>query len=273
VGKTNVVTNLAAALALAEKQVMVIDADLGHANLDLFLGVTPQYTLADFFAGTTPLADVITTGQLGITLLPAASGVPGVTALSNEQKIAFLTELEALPHEADFVLVDTGSGMSDTTTYFATASQEIVVAVTPEPSSLTDAYNLIKMLASTYQEKRFWILANGVKGEEEARRLYGSLSRTSLHFLNVSLGLLGWIPWDEELTRAAACGQMVTLTSPGSPSAQALAAIASRLTRFAAEEARVKGSPQFFLRRILAAEREKSESRDLGGWAASQAAA
>jgi flagellar biosynthesis protein FlhG len=257
VGKTNVVANLAAALTLAEKRVMVMDADLGLANLDLFLGVSPQYTLADFFAGTKSLADIITPGRLGITLLPAASGVQEMTTLSDEQKIVLLTELDALTQTVDVVLVDTSSGISDTVTYFTTAAQEIVVVVTPEPSSLTDAYALVKVLASGHQEKRFWILANSVKGEKEAGRIFDLLSRTALRFLNTSLDLLGWIPRDQELVRAVSRRQMVVTTSPGSPSAQAFVTIARRLIRSSAEEARVKGNSQFFFRRILTAERGK----------------
>ena len=253
VGKTNVVANLAAALSGAGRRVMVVDADLGLANLDLFLGIRPTYTLADFFAGTRPLADVIVNGRHGITLLPAASGVPEVTALSEEQKIVFLTELDALTHDVDLVLVDTGSGISDTVTYFATAAQEIVVVVTPEPSSLTDAYALVKVLARRHQEKRFWILANGVDGAPQAQQVYDVLSRTALRFLNASMDLLGWIPRDPELERAVARSQLVLTASPGSPSARALSSIASRLDRFSREATYVKGSPQFFFRRILAA--------------------
>jgi flagellar biosynthesis protein FlhG len=253
VGKTNVVVNLAAALTAAGRRVMVLDADLGLANLDLFLGVQPRYTLADFFAGTRPLADVITTGHLGITFLPAASGVQEVTALSEQQKIVFLSELDALTHDVDLVLVDTGSGISDNVTYFATAAQEIVVVVTPEPSSLTDAYALIKVLASRHREKRFWVLANGVRGQRQAEHVYDVLSRTALRFLNISMDLLGWIPRDPELVRAVARSQLVTTTAPASPSARAFALIAERLNRFAREQARVKGSPQFFFKRILTA--------------------
>ncbi|MCS6924379.1 MAG: MinD/ParA family protein [Candidatus Binatia bacterium] len=252
VGKTNVVANLAAALALARKRVMVIDADLGLANLDLFLGVTPQYTLADFFAGTRALTDVIIPGRLGIALLPAASGVQEVTSLSGEQKISFLTELDALTHRMDVVLVDTGSGISDTVTYFAAAAQEIIVVVTPEPSALADAYALVKVLVSTHQEKRFWILANNVENEREAARLYDTLSRMALRFLNASLDFLGWIPRDRELVRAVARCQMVMTTAPQSPAARAFMVVAHRLAGAVAAEARVKGCPQFFFRRILA---------------------
>ena len=253
VGKTNAVANLAAALVLEKKRVLVMDADLGLANLDLFLGVNPQYTLADFFAGTKSLNDILTPTPLGITLLPAASGIQEVTSLTSEQKIVFLTELDALTHEVDMMLVDTSSGISDTVTYFATAAQEIIVVVMPEPSSFTDAYALIKVLASAHREKRFWILANNVEGKRDAERLYDTLSRTALRFLNTSLDLLGWIPRDPELARAAAHGQLVVTTSPHCPSAQAFTRIARRLVHSAAARAREKGNVQFFFRRILAA--------------------
>lgn len=257
VGKTNVVANLAAALTIAQKRVMVMDADLGLANLDLFLGVQPQYTLADFFAGTKSLSDILIPTPLGVMLLPAASGIQEVTTLSNEQKIVFLTELETLSNEVDMVLVDTSSGISDTVTYFATAAQEIIVVVMPEPSSFTDAYALIKVLASNHREKRFWILANNVEGKREAERLYDTLSRTTLRFLNTSLDLLGWIPRDPELARAAAHGQLVMKASPQCPSARAFAAVAQRLIQSCTEETWEKGNLQFFFQRILAARKRK----------------
>ena len=260
VGKTNVVANLAAALTQAQKRVMVMDADLGLANLDLFLGVHPQYTLADFFAGTKSLRDILIPTPLGVTLLPSASGIQEVTNLSDAQKLVFLTELDTISHDVDVVLVDTSSGISDTVTYFATAAQEIIVVVMPEPSSFTDAYALIKVLASTYREKRFWILANNVEGKKDAERLYDSLSRTALRFLNTSLDLLGWIPRDAELARAAAHGQVVVNTAPECPAARAFIAVAQRLLHSVAEETWEKGSLQFFFRQILASRTGKDRT-------------
>jgi len=234
---------------------MVIDADLGLANLDLLLGVRPTYTLADFFAGAAPLDEIIVANRHGILLLPGASGVPEITSLRRDQKLALLTELDALTHELDIALVDTGSGISDAVTYFTAAAQEIVVVVTPEPASMTDAYALVKVLASAHGQKRFWILANNVSGEAEARRLFDALSRTALCFLNAALDYLGWIPRDPRLVRAVARSRMVVEDAGDAPSAQAFVAVAERLMQVAAGGVAVKGNLQFFLRRMVAGER------------------
>ena len=251
VGKTNVVANLAAALALRKKRVMVIDADLGLANLDLFLGVRPVYTLADFFTGVVALDEIIISNRNGILLLPGACGAQEVTPLHHDQKIALLTELDALSHEVDLVLVDTGSGISDAVTYFATSAQEIVVVVTPEPSSMTDAYALIKVLAFAHHEKRFRILANNVSGEEEALHLFDALSRTALRFLNASLDFFGWVPRDPQLIRAVARSEMVVTGASDAPSAKAFAVMAERMIEMTSTRVRIKGNVQFFFRRML----------------------
>jgi flagellar biosynthesis protein FlhG len=251
VGKTNIVANLAAALVLKRKRVMVIDADLGLANLDIVLGVEPKYTLADFFLGTASLEEIITVSRDGILLLPGASGVQEITALRRDQKLALLTELDVLTHELDLVLIDTGSGISDAVTYFTTAAQEIILVVTPEPSSLTDAYAVIKVLASMHRENRFRILANNVSGELEARRTFDTLSRTALRFLNASLDLLGWIPHDAQLVRSVARAQIVVDVAPKAPSTKAFLSIADQLLESIADGVKVKGNLQFFFQRML----------------------
>jgi flagellar biosynthesis protein FlhG len=255
VGKTNVTANLAAALVLKNRRVMVIDADLGLANLDLLLGVRPTHTLADFLAGAASLDEIIVANRQGILLLPGASGVSEITSLRRDQKLALLTELDALTHELDIALVDTGSGISDAVTYFTAAAQEIVVVVTPEPASMTDAYALIKVLASAHGQKRFWILANNVSAEAEALRLFDALSRTALRFLNAALDYLGWIPRDPRLARAVARSRMVIEDACDAPSAQAFVTVAQRLMQTAAGSVAVKGNLQFFLRRMVAGER------------------
>jgi len=253
VGKTNVVANLATALARQKKHVMTIDADLGLANLDLFLGVTPAYTLADFFAGRASLDQVVVANRDGILLLPGASGSQEITSLSGDQKRALLTELDLLTEDLDLVLVDTGSGISDVVTYFTSAAQEIVVVVTPEFASIADAYALIKVLASLHGRKRFAILANNVADEAQARRLFDTMSGTALRFLNASLDFLGWIPRDPQLLRAMALARMVVTEAPDAPSSRAFHALAEQCIRMAGRS-KAKGNLQFFLRRMLAAE-------------------
>ena len=256
VGKTNVVANLAAALAQRKKRVMVIDADLGLANLALFLGVRPANTLADFFTGLVALDEIIISNRNGILLLPGASGVREITSLRHDQKIALLTELDALSHEVDLVLVDTGSGISDAVTYFATSAQEIVVVVTPEPSSMNDAYALIKVLAFAHHEKRFRILANNVSGEAEALHMFDVLSRSALRFLNASLDFFGWVPRDPQLIRAVARSQMVVTEASDAPSAKAFAVMAERMIEMTSARVRIKGNVQFFFCRMLEGSRE-----------------
>ena len=250
VGKTNVVANLATALAKMKKRVLAIDADLGLANLDLFLGVQPVFTLADFFSGAATLDQVIVPNRDGILLLPGASGVQEITALSADQKAALVTELDTVTLDFDIVLVDTGSGISDAVTYFTTAAQEIVVVVNPEPASITDAYALVKVLASNYHQKRFLILANAVADADEAQRLFATLSGAALRFLNVSLDFLAWMPRDPQLSRAVARAQTVVNAAAESPSARAFTSIAEQFVRRAGS-VKAKGNLQFFFRRML----------------------
>jgi flagellar biosynthesis protein FlhG len=251
VGKTNVSANLATALALRRKRVLAIDADVGLANLDLLFGVTPVYTMADFFSGRAALDEIITTTPHGVLLLPGASGVQKLTALSAGQKIALTSAVDDLTKEVDIVILDTCSGISDAVTYFAAAAHEIIVVLTPDPASLTDAYALIKVLSSGHGQKRFQILANAVVDDDQARRLFDSLSRVAVRFLNVSLNYLGWIPHDPALLAAVLRSRLVVEAAKDSPSARAFSALAGGLLEIAAAGMRVKGNLQFFFRQVM----------------------
>ena len=251
VGKTNVTANLATALARKRQRVLAIDADVGLANLDLLFGVKPDYKMADFFSGKAAIDEIVTMTPQGVLFLPGASGVQELTALSGAQKLTLASALESLARQVDLVIIDSCSGISDAATFFAAAAQEIVVVVTPEPASLTDAYALIKVLASTYGEKTFKILCNSVEDEDQARRLFDSLSRAAVRFLNVPLDYLGWIPRDPQLLAAVARSRLVVEEVEDAPSAQAFGAVASRLIESAEVGGRMKGNLQFFFRRVL----------------------
>ncbi|HSQ11802.1 MAG TPA: P-loop NTPase, partial [Candidatus Deferrimicrobium sp.] len=170
-----------------------------------------------------------------------------------DQKNSLLTELDVMTDDLDLVLVDTGSGISDAVTYFTSAAQEIIVVVTPELASITDAYALIKILVSAHGRKRFAILANNVADQAQARRLFDTLSGTALRFLNASLDFLGWIPRDPQLLRAMAQARTVVTEAPDAPSSRAFATLAEQFMRMAGRS-KVKGNMQFFFRRMLEAE-------------------
>ena len=251
VGKTNITANLASALAHKRQRVLAIDADVGLANLNLLFGVKPVYTLEHFFSGAAALDEIVMTTPQGVLLLPGASGVQSLTALSGAQKLVFAGALETLTRKVDIVLVDTCSGISDLATYFAAAAQEILLVVTPDPAALTDAYALIKVLASTYGEKRFQILTNSVDDDQQSRRIFDSLSRAALRFLNVALDHLGSIPRDPRLVAAAARSRLVIEEARDAPSARSFDALASRLLESIAAGGRFKSNLQFFFRQVL----------------------
>lgn len=253
VGKSNVIANVATALAHKRQRVLAIDGDAGLANLHLLFGIKPVYTLKDFFSGAAALDEIILTTTQGVLLLPGANGVQALTALSGAQKLALTGALEAFTPHVDLVLVDTCSGISDLATYFTAAAMEIVIVVTPEPASLTDAYALIKILASTYGEKRFRILTNKVDDEEQSWRLFDSLSATAVRFLNVSLDYLGWIPRDPRLLAAVTRSRLVVEEARDAPSARSFDILASRLVELAAAGGRVKGNLQFCFSQVLQA--------------------
>ena len=251
VGKTNVAANLAATLALRRRRVLAIDADVGLADLDLLFGAKSVYTMADFFSGRAALDEIITTTAQGVLLLPGASGVQELTALSVGQKMALASAFDNLAREVDIVIIDTCSGISDAATYFAAAAHDILVVLTPDPSSLADAYSLIKVLSSDHGQKHFQVLANVVADEDQARQLFDTLSQAAVRFLNVSLSYLGWIPHDPALMAAVLQSRLVVEAAKDSPSARAFATVAGTLLEIAAAGMRPKGNLQFFFRQVM----------------------
>lgn len=251
VGKTNVTANLATALANKGQRVLAIDADVGLANLDLLFGVKPVLTLADFFSGAAVLDEIVLRTAQGVLLLPGANGVQSLTALTGVQKLVLNSALETVARHVDIVIVDTCSGISDAAMYFAAAAQEIAVLVTPDPASLTDAYSLIKLLALIYGEKRFQIVTNKIDNDEQSIRLFDTLSRAALRFLNVSLDYLGAIPRDSRLLAAASRSRLVVEEDPDAPSARSFEVLATRFLKLALAGGRVKGNLQFFFRQVL----------------------
>ena len=254
VGKTNIVANLAIALRRRGQRVIVVDADLGLANLDTLLGVNPRATLRHVLHGECALRDVLVEGPAGIQIVPAASGFEELTQLTDAQRLLLLEQVDSLDGAFDVLLLDTGAGISSNVLFFAAAAHETMVVVTPEPTALTDAYALVKVLSTRYAEQRFAVLVNMARGEFEARRTFTHLSRVAERFLHVSLRWAGWVPFDAEVPEAVRRQRAVVELAPRAPVSRAFETLAQCVVDWP-ESVPPKGGLQFFFRRLLAEER------------------
>lgn len=251
VGKTNVVANLALALQRRGKRVIVVDADLGLANLDTLLGLHPRATLRHVLRGECAIREALVGGPGGIQIVPAASGFEELTQLTQAQRLVILDQVDSLDGAFDVLLIDTGAGISSNVLFFATAAQETLVVLTPEPTALTDAYALIKILATRYAEHNFTVLVNMARSEWEGRKAFMQLTRVTERFLQVSLRYAGSVPYDPEVPEAVRRQQPVLDLAPASPASRAFEQLAERVLGTPAAP-RPKGGLQFFFRRLLA---------------------
>jgi flagellar biosynthesis protein FlhG len=250
VGKSNVVSNLAIALSAQGKKVLLIDADLGLGNLDVLLGLSPVYNLNHVLNGDKSIIDILIDGPAGIKIIPAGSGVQELTSLGQHEKLKLLDELDMLEEQFDILIVDTEAGISENVTYFTVAAQEIFVVVTPEPTSITDAYALIKLLATRYSEHHFKVLVNMAKDSEEALEVFRKLANVAGRFLDISLDYLGCVVKDEKVVEAVKRQKAVTELFPDSDAAQCFNTLAKRVIENK-RQGRVKGNIQFFFRKML----------------------
>lgn len=250
VGKTSLAANLAVAMRQGGKNVLVVDADLGLSNIDVLLHLAPRYTIQHVLKGEKPLKEVIIEGPHGIKILPAGSGVQELTALDEFQRLRILEEFNTLGDDLDVLLIDTAAGVSENVAFFCIAAQEIIIVTSPEPTAITDAYALIKVLSTRYQEKDFRVLVNSARGESEGLDVFRRLSVAAGRFLNVSLDYLGYVPHDDVVQRAVQAQMPFIDLSPHSPASRRVMEIAGRLDQ---QKAHVKGNIQFFIGSLVSA--------------------
>jgi flagellar biosynthesis protein FlhG len=250
VGKTNVVANLAIALRKMGKEVLILDADLGLSNVDILLHLAPRYNIQHVIRGEKRLKDVIVEGPHGIKVLPASSGVQELTHLDAFQRMRLLEEFEAYEEDIDVLLIDTSAGISENVAFFCVASREIVIVTSPEPTALTDAYALIKVLFTRYQEKEFRVLVNSARNSADAKEVYRKLATAADRFLSVSLDYLGYLPYDKSVHEAVRAQKPFLDMFPDGPASKALGELASRFAEPAREDA--KGGLQFFIGNLFA---------------------
>lgn len=249
VGKTSLVANLAMSISARGKRVLILDGDLGMANVDLMFGIRPQGSIDEVIRGEKSIDEVITQVRSNVYLIPGGSGVYGLSRLDVYQKQLLLDQVNGLEHEFDYMLIDTAPGIDDNVLYLNAAAEEILVLLTPDPASLTDAYALIKVLNQRYQQRRFTIAANMVKDEFEGLQVFKRLADVADRFLDVSLDWAGSIPADQNLRQATKSQQLVVQSAPHSSSALAIRSISEKLSGFRGLR-EAKGGIQFFWQQL-----------------------
>lgn len=256
VGKSTITTNLSVAIAQQGARVLVLDGDLGLANLDQMFGVVPKYTLQDVVDGKRGMQEVVTDAPAGVSLLPACSGRYDVANITDEQRMGLFSEVDSLENDFDVLIVDTGAGIGSNAVSFAAAAQEVVVVTTPEPTSVRDAFAMIKVLGSRCRVKKVKLLPNMVTGAAEAATVHEKLQDLAERFFDVQVELVGHVVRDGAASAAVRAGHPLILHYPRSPASRCLAAVGRRLTGEHQSDKSLGGGIQFFWRRLLRGEDE-----------------
>lgn len=202
VGKTTLAVNLAVDFNAKGRKTLLVDGDLGLANVDIMFGIKPKSTFENLISGESSISDIITKGPGGIHLLPASSGIAELANLDAEQQMHVLHQLETLENRYDVILIDTAAGIGSSVLHFAASAQYVLVVVNQEPTSLADSYALIKVLRQKHNVQRFQLVVNSADSEKAALRVYQTLSDVADNFIDVVIDYLGYIPRDENVRRS-----------------------------------------------------------------------
>ncbi len=250
VGKTNIVANLGFALSKLGKKVLILDADLGLGNLDVLLGLAPKYNLSHVIFGEKSIPEITVAGPGNMNILPASSGIQELTRLSEEQKILILSKLDHLTDPVDILLIDTAAGISSNVMYFNATAQEIMVVVSPEPTSITDAYALMKVLSVKYSEKHFKLLVNLASNVQEAEDVFRQLRLVADRFLDISIEYIGYVLSDENVTKCVKLQKVVSEIYPDTQASRCFVSLAKKICQ--SSPARLpKGDTRFFWKHLL----------------------
>ena len=231
VGKSNLSINLALSLCKLGRQVILFDADLGLANADVLLGLQPRYNLTHFFQGGRSLQEIMVEGPLGLKVIPSGSGISQLADLGVQERERVLSHFALIEDQADYLLVDTGAGISKNVTSFAQAADEVIVVTTPEPTARLDAYGLIKVLASENYAGKLQVVVNMAESPAEGEEVGRLMETLATRFLNAHVEMLGMIPRDRSVQLAVRAQKPFSLEYPDSPASQAVLAIASKISQ------------------------------------------
>lgn len=249
-GKTSTTVNLGLALVNSGRRVLLLDGDLGLANINILLGFKPGKTLHQVIRGEARIDDVIVSDPSGLDIIPAASGIPELTYLSEEERTVLIEEFEDLAGRYDYVLVDTAAGIGDNVLYFNGAAEQIVVVVGPEPTSITDAYALIKVLYQKTGRRKFGVVVNRTPVGSDGRSTFNQLAKATDKFLNVQLNMIGALTDDSSVSEAVISQRPFLQLFPSSKVSLDMTRLAEKID--ADQSARgLNGGLQFFFRSIL----------------------
>ncbi len=250
VGKSNVSINLSLALAELGRRVVLLDADLGLANIDILLGISATRNIEDVLAGECSLKEVLVTGPGGIKIVPASSGTQRMASLGPQEHAGLINAFSELSDDLDVLIIDTAAGISEGVLSFVRAAQEVLVVVTDEPTSITDAYAQIKLLNRDYGLFRFRVLANMVKTEQDGRMVFSKLSKVTERFLEVALQYVGSIPQDDMVKKAVQRQRAVYDAYPRAKSSQAFRLLAQKVESWPLPSS-PRGHLEFFVERLV----------------------
>jgi flagellar biosynthesis protein FlhG len=249
VGKTSIAVNLATALAARKRRVVVLDGDLGLANVEVLLGLTPRFNLAHVLDGTRELSEIMVRAEQGFSIVPASSGVGRLANLSDAEHLGLVRAFSTLTG-FDTLIVDTPAGISSAVTQLSQASQHVLVVVTDEPASLTDSYALIKVLSRHHGVREFKVVANRAQAGEAGRSVFAQLELVTHRFLDVTLEFVGEIPEDQAMRRSVREQRPVIAAYPLSACSLALKKLSEQADNWPVP-AGARGNIEFFAERLV----------------------
>ena len=250
VGKTNVSLNTAISLAQMGKRVLVLDADLGLANVDVMLGLRVQRNLSHVLSGECEIDDIIIKGPAGVNIIPATSGTQSMVDLTSVEHAGLIRAFSDMKTQFDVLVVDTAAGISDMVLSFTRAAQDVMLVVCDEPTSITDCYALMKLLSRDHGVFKFKVVANMVRSPKEGQQLFGKLMTVTDRFLDVALEFVAVIPFDENVRKSVRKQQVIVEAFPNSPAAKAFKSLALKVLEWPVPH-NPSGHLEFFIEKLL----------------------
>ena len=251
VGKTNTALNTAIALGQQGKRVLVLDADLGLANVDVMLGLRVKRNLSHVLSGECELDDIIIEGPAGINIIPATSGSQSMVDLTPSEHACLIRAFSEMQAQFDVLIIDTAAGISDMVLSFTRAAQDVMLVVCDEPTSITDCYALMKLLSRDHGVFKFKVVANMVRSPKEGQQLFAKLTKVTDRFLDVAIELVAVIPFDENMRKSVRKQQVIVEAYPQSPAALAYIDLAKKVSQWPIPK-QASGHLEFFIEQLLA---------------------